>query len=686
MASPPSRPAPAFSPAALAAALVAFVFGFLPVMNWVPGGYGDPAFGLMVTEWLAGSAIAIGAGLVLAILFRRTRLPWERDDAAGPPSPDDGRRAGVPARLAGAVLPLAAFALYALAARDVFSGQPLYLDETVNAIQARIFASGRLWVPAPEWPELVQALHLVIAEGRLYSHYPPGHPAMLALGALTVGTWIVGPLFGAASVVLFAAIARRAEADRRVATAAAIVFALAPFVLFMSGSHMNHVTVLTWTLVGVAALAAVMDSPAPRPFMAFLSGIGFGMAATVRPSDALAFALPAGIWYLWRALRDRRRWLDALPSALGVALPMLVMMWVNVNTTGGPLLFGYVLLWGKGHGLGFHTPPWGPPHTPGRGAEMLNLYFQGLQRFLFETLVPSLLPATGALALARRLSALDRYLLASSGILVLLYFLYWGEGFFLGPRFVYSLTPMLVLWTVRLPSAVRDRFGPGLLHRATLGTLLVAAVVAAAWSVPTRWRRYSSDFPAERWNVQARAREAGVRGAIVLVRDSWNAQQMARMWALGVSHPSVERLFRGIDACRLEHALVRLEDAGIRGRAASDSLFALMGDAERVRPIPMQPRVDLYVQEGATYTARCLERLQVQRAGSMALVPALLPMGADGNLYVRDLRERTAVVLDRYPDRPVFLLAPESRAPTATPRFTRVSRDSLRAAWAATNR
>ena len=666
------------SPGALTAALVVFVFGFLPVMNWVPGGYEDPAFGVMLTEWVSGTAIALGGGLVLAILLRRARLPWEHDGLALPDERSAGARAG---RILPVVLPLAALGLYLAVARVVFSGQPLYLDETVQAIQAKIFASGRLWLPAPKWPEFFYTLHFVIRDGRMFSHYPPGHPAMLALGAVFGATWIVGPCFGAASVALFGSFARRADPNRAVAIAATAIFAFAPFVLFMSGSHMNHVTELTWTLAGVAGLAAAMTSDSPRPWMAFASGIGFGMAATVRPGDAFAFALPAGLWYLGRALREPRRWADALASGAGVAVPMLAMMWVNLHTTGGALLFGYVLLWGKGHGVGFHAAPWGPPHTPGRGAELVNLYFQGLQRFMFETPVPSLLPAVGALALTRRLSALDRYLLASSGILVGLYFAYWGEGFFLGPRFFYSLAPVVALWTARLPGAVRDRFGRGFAHRVTLGALAVSALVALGWSVPSRWHRYSGDFAAERWDVARQARAAGIHDALVLVRDPWLGQLMARMWTLGVSHPATETLFRSIDACRLEEALTRLERENVRGDAAKDTLWAMIGDASRVKPVTMQPRVEVYIQEGATWTPRCLERLGRQRAGSMAIIPALLPMNADGNVYARDLRDRDTLLLNAYPTRPVFLLAPTSRDPSAKPQFSRVSRDSLFAAW-----
>src|SRR4030095_1191791 len=130
----------------------------------------------------------------------------------------------------------------------------------------------------------------------------------------------------------------------------------------------------------------------------------------------------------------------------------------NGATTGSPTLFGYELLWGASHGLGFHRAPWGVTHTPARGFELVNTYFMRLQTYLFETPLPSLVPAIAALAFVRRPIAFDRYLLASSALLVLGYFAYWHDGFFLGPRFFYLLLPLLVLWTARLPGVVRERF------------------------------------------------------------------------------------------------------------------------------------------------------------------------------------------------------------------------------------
>ena len=120
-------------------------------------------------------------------------------------------------------------------------------------------------------------------------------------------------------------------------------------------------------------------------------------------------------------------------SGVGVAIPIAALLVVNAAQTGHPFEFGYIAMWGKSHALGFHEAPWGFPHTPARGLELVNLYLLRLQTYFLETPVPSLLFATGALALTRRLTAFDRWALAGSGLLLLSYFAYWFDGFYLGP-------------------------------------------------------------------------------------------------------------------------------------------------------------------------------------------------------------------------------------------------------------
>ena len=292
----------------------------------------------------------------------------------------------------------------------------------------------------------------------------------------------------------------------------------------------------------------------------------------------------------------------------------------------------------------------------------------------------------GGLALARRLRAADRYLLASAMLLTGLYWAYWGEGYFLGPRFLFSLVPVFVLWAARFPAFLHDRAGDGMVFRATMGALATAAVVSIAYGVPERWRQYTRGFAGERWDIAGEARRAGVKDAIVFVREEWDMQLLARMWALDIPHRDAELFHSQVDACVLERELTRVEAAGLRGDAAATALRPFTADAAKVQIKTVSSGGNLRLVPGTAYTPRCIERFETMRAGVMSIGAALLIQGQDRNLYARELRERGASLLREHPGRAVYLLAPTGPRFGDVPRFTPLRRDSLERVWAETAR
>jgi hypothetical protein len=576
-------------------------------------------------------------------------------------------------------LGVTAFLLYAVTARAVFSGKPLLIDEIVQVFQARILTHGRLWVRAAPYPEFFSSLHLVEQDGRIYSQFPIGGPAMLVLGALLRGEWLVGPVFGAGSVMVFGAWVRRIESRPLVGLGATVLFALAPFQMFMSGSHMNHVTALFWILVALHGLSRATGENS-RWSAGLWCGLGLGLAATIRPLDALAFALPAGLWLLVTAVRTTRLG-PLLAAGGGLLVPLLLLAWVNQETTGSPLRFGYTVLWGAGHGLGFHTPPWGEPHTPIRGLELINTYFLRLQTYLFELGVPSLLPAGVALALTPRLSAFDRYLLVAAGLLVGFYFSYWHDGFYLGPRFMFPLLPLLAVWTARTVPAIRDRVGRRLqLIRGVLISGLIALGIGLIWNLPDRARQYRSGLQSLRWDPDRAARRAGILDGLILVRESWGAELVARLWALQVSRPRADALYRKSDPCRLDSALAVLEAGTARGVIASALLDPLRADSARLLATPVTGDPSLRLVPGRSYSSYCIARIRRNQTGFTLFAPLLLAR-EPGRIFARDLGARDSLLLSAYPHLPVYLLKPEGVAVGASPVFHRLRRDSLLTAW-----
>ena len=662
-----ARRAPQIIIAAIVAALA-----FLPVANWIPGGNAVESYRFVAREWLNGAFIVAGVAVVMTILSGKITQLW-REGATGSLVAFAGKRPLVVALVIGAL----AFALYCFVALRILGGRPLNLDELVQVLQAQIYAQGKLYLPVAPHPAFFSSMNVVETHGRYFAQFPAGGPAMLAIGVLLGASWIVGPLCGAITVVAFAAYLRAAEPRPGAALSATLLFAFAPFVLFASGSHMNDVTSLMWTAIAIAAMAGTVTAERPTLWLALLSGFGFGCAATIRPVDAFAFALPAGAWYLTRALHDRIHWREALAAAVGVAVPMLVLMWVNTRTTGAPLLFGYEALWGKAHNLGFHTGPWGTVHTPARGLELINIYFLKLQTFAFETPLPSLVPLIGALLLVRRLDAFDRYLLAASGLLVALYSAYWFAGFYHGPRFVYFLMMPVALWTARFLPLLAEGFGRGgRAHRAGVYGYACAGLLAVGVSIPFRGQQYAKIYVTSRWDADSAAAAGGVANSLIFVRESWGAQMVARMWALGISRSDAEHLYWRSDACDLEEGIHALERDSRRGPAALAVLTHLMHDPSVTQPSPFSPDSSERYVPGSVYTPRCIVRIEQDRAGFTTFAPFLLAHGG-GNIYARDLDDRNVLLARKYPDRPLYLLRPVSNDVGAPLGFYPISRDSL---------
>jgi hypothetical protein len=660
-----------------ACALALATLGFIPFAEWIPGGHGAEWYAAVASEWLNGLMIGFGVGIVLFLLTRRFAV-WPN---------------GVAARLADTAhkhpwrtafaFGFAALGLYLAIAFLVFSASPLLIDEVVQVMQARIFADGQLALPAPPYPEFFSAMHVVDTNGRVFSQFPPGGPLMLLPGILLGTSWLVGPFFGACSVALFWLVARNTEHGPAVALGATALFALAPFTAFMAGSHMNHVPALTWLLLALLCIQRVASRPVAAPGVAALAGLAFGMAASIRPVDAAAFALPAAIWLLWRAVRPPALLRDVLAAGAGIAVPALGILLYNALTTGDPLLFGYELLWGKDHGLGFHAAPWGDPHTPARGLELVNLFFLRLQTYLYEWPVPSLVPVIAALLLSRRLAGFDRYLLSSCALLVVLYFAYWHDGFFLGPRFFYPLLPALALWTARLPSLVKERLtrlpNADRLVYLVYGTCFV---VAATTSIPIRAQQYAAGFSSMRQDYLQPARERGIENALILVRESWGAQLMARLWSLGVPRSAAETLYRGVDSCVLELTLSKLERSLIRGASAVESLMPLLVDSAKVIKSQLSPDASQRVLPGLQYADICQRRILEDRSGFTLLAP-LMTRDPGSNIYARELHARDTLLFALYPSRPVYVMRTASSRVGAPLELHPLSADSARREWAA---
>lgn len=628
------------------------LLGALPVSTWIAGGLSDPGYARRWSEWLYGSLICAGVGMAFAVLspglgsrFREsiTRLSgWLRRAVSVAPLRTD------------AFIALACFIVYVVVAQAVLSGRPLLIDEIVQVLQARLYASGHLSIPVEGPRAFFSVLHVVDIGDRAYSQFPPGWPAMLALGSLARAEWLVGPLCGAAAVFVFARLSRRVFADAPLTAACAtLLFGFAPFCIFQFASHMSHGPVLLWLLIAVVSLADATSQF--RSSSAFLAGWSAACAFAVRPLDATAFIAPAIAWLMYEAVRNARMRKPLIFAALGTVAPLAAVFVVNLQTTGHALEFGYTALWGASHGLGFHAAPWGDAHTPQRGIELLSLYLTRANAYLFESPFPALLLPAAGLMLGPALTRIERFVVTATCIHAGLYFAYWHDGFYLGPRFIVPWVPALILLSVHgvraIAAQTRSERGRG----ALVGAALAGIVLVATIGFPSRSAQYRSGLVSMRSDYSREAERAGAKNALVFVRESWGAQLVARAWERGVSRPVTAGLYSMTDACVLEHALSRLELENVEGREAELALAPLVGDSSRLQASTVSPDTTERMLPGSIYDAACTRHVTEDQAG-YALYPPFLLDDRSGNVYARDLGARNSELISRFPERQVFLV------------------------------
>lgn len=647
-------------------ALFLLLGSLLPIAGMIPGGESDAGHWAQLQDWALGTAFCVAVGGLVWFVTRARRTPGVLEEARHSVSADNALAqpslTDAPFML---VLSLGALALYAGIAQWIFAGRPLLIDEIVQVLQARDYASGALSHATALPREFFSIMHEVDFGERTYGQYPAGGPAMLVPGVWLGAEWLVGPVVGAVSVWCFAQllpllVPEWTRIERR---GTATLFALTPFGVFMFGSHMNHATVLLWLLVAMVGLSRAVEDTR-SPWWGLLTGLGLGIAATIRPLDAAAFALPAGLWLGWRARRGGVALASWLLSGIGVAIPVALLMWANMRTTGHPLRFGYDVLWGAGHALGFHEAAWGTIHTPARGVELVSLYLTRLSTYLFETPFPALLLPAYGLWRARALGPMDRYLLVAAGCVIAGYWAYWHDGFYLGPRFLFALLPVLVLWSARGVLALRTRLSDARSDHLSDATAAspawrgaqAALVAGGAYALVTvflvRAPTYQNGMRSMRLSPEGEAVAAQVEGAVVLVQESWGAQLMVRLWAAGITRADAELLYRHVDACRLEVAMSALERDGVRDAEARRTLQPLLADSALVVPSDMSPDYTERMQPGLQYTPRCMARITEDRGGYLLYAPWRL--ARDSNVYARWLPGREAEVLARYPGKPVY--------------------------------
>ncbi|HEX9530222.1 MAG TPA: hypothetical protein VF954_03720 [Acidimicrobiales bacterium] len=169
-------------------------------------------------------------------------------------------------------------------------------DEGIYRLQAEAMRHGHLFLPVPSAPRPFTPWLATVVDHHYVLKYTPLEPTLLAVSKLVSGSYLPALALVAASVVAATwALGREVFADGRKALAAAALVAACPLVVVQGGLLLAYL--LTLSLVEVfswATLRAVRVGGSGR--WAAPAGLALGLAASVRPYDAVLLGLPVVVW------------------------------------------------------------------------------------------------------------------------------------------------------------------------------------------------------------------------------------------------------------------------------------------------------------------------------------------------------------------------------------------------------
>lgn len=197
---------------------------------------------------------------------------------------------------------------------------PISGDDYSYLYQAKLLAAGKLWAqdalydPSLPFYDCVETYCLRDDQGHRFSKYPPGWPAILAVGARLGAPWLVNPLLGALLVFLMLEHTERKLSQEHVRVVALLV-TLCFFLSYYAASYRAHISSALFIFSAFLLYDfAEKRSDSAKPWL-FGVGAILGYSAMIRYVDWLPLALWISISLIWR-----RRFTDMILLGIGFVL------------------------------------------------------------------------------------------------------------------------------------------------------------------------------------------------------------------------------------------------------------------------------------------------------------------------------------------------------------------------------
>lgn len=312
-------------------------------------------------------------------------------------------------------------------------------DGVFYLFQAKIFSEGHLYLPVPKYGEFLADDHILMNEGRSFTIYPPGWPALLMLGEKLGKPWLMNPLLST-GLVFVVYLCGREMYGRKVGLLAAALATPSPFLMVMATSFYSHTScALFCAIYLLCVLKAIKEN---RRHWYLLAGSCLAMAFLIRPYTAVVFGLP-GMLFLLYLLILKKKPLEmgrAFLLTVSIIIAVSILMFYNLKTTGDPFKAGYSLKFGTLTLPGFGNRqdldnvgdnsmtgeflPTVIQHTPWRGFMIQQSNWASINFLLFGWPIPSLIFLISWF-FARDCSRSEKIVWASIGGLIIGYIMYY---------------------------------------------------------------------------------------------------------------------------------------------------------------------------------------------------------------------------------------------------------------------
>ena len=230
-------------------------------------------------------------------------------------------------------------------------------DTVSYLFQAKLFAEGKISMPAPPEYGFSSSPHINILNGKWYSKYPFGNALMLMFGVFVNAPWLIPSLAtGGALFLLFLLV--KETYGKPIALIAAVIALISPATAGMGSTWFSEPVSRFYLALYLFTLIRTLNG-AGNVIYPLISGFALGYAFNTRPLSAIVFGVVGAgfvLYHLYKpkmttesnATEAQNR--DYLPtrkqliSRLGIFLiPFAVMIFVcmawNHHFTGNPFTF-----------------------------------------------------------------------------------------------------------------------------------------------------------------------------------------------------------------------------------------------------------------------------------------------------------------------------------------------------------